>query len=122
MGRESEDKDRTQTLGMTIKIWMGTNQTIKIKMTRILASDRDGSRIMTEIKGVRDLVVTSSLVTTTLTDREETLEASPQARTMAPLLPIEEVNSREETLVASNPETTLEDSSLGMTMAHLTPG
>ena len=119
LGRESEDKDRTQTLGTTIKIWMGTNQTT-IKMTRTLASDRDVSRIMTAIRGVSDLGV--SLVTTTPTDREETLEASPQARIMAPLLPTDEVNSREETLVDSNPETTLEDSRLGMTMVHLTPG
>lgn len=89
-------------------------------MTRTLASDRDVSRIMTAIRGVSDLGV--SLVTTTPTDREEILEANPQARTMAPLLPTDEVNSREETLVDSNRETTLEDSRLGMTMALLTPG
>ena len=86
-------------------------------MTRTLASDREGSKIMTAIKEA------SSLVTTTLTDssKEETLEDSLQARTMAPLLPTVEDNSREEPLVDSSREVTLEDSRLKRSMARPAP-
>ena len=93
---------------------MGTNLTT-IKMTRTLASDREGSKIMTAIKEA------SSLVTTTLTDssKEETLEDSLQAKTMALLLPTAEDSSREEPLVDSCQEIILEDSRLESSMARL---
>ena len=93
---------------------MGTNLTT-IKMTRTLASDREGSKIMTAIKEA------SSLVTTTLTDssKEETLEDSLQAKTMALLLPTAEDSSREEPLVDSSQEVTLEDSGLESSLAPL---
>jgi len=115
LGRDWEvasSRDKAQTWGTTIKTWMGTNLTT-IKMTR----DREDSRITTAIRAARDLVDTNSLVTTTLTDnsREEALEGSQQVRTMAPLLPMEEDNSREETLVDSSWEVTLVENSL----AHL---
>lgn len=108
----ASSRDKAQTWGTTIKTWMGTNLTT-IKMTR----DREDSRITTAIRAARDLVDTNSLVTTTLTDnsREEALEGSQRVRTMAPLLPIEEDNSREETLVDSSWEVTLVEISL----AHL---
>ena len=110
----ASSRDRAQTLRTTIKTWMGTNLTT-IKMTR----DRKGSRITIAIREARDPGDTNSLVTTTLTDnsREAALESSQRVRTMAPLLPMEEDNSRVETLVNSSQEVTLVDNSL----AHLAP-
>ena len=82
-----------------------------------MTRDREDSRITTAIRAARDLVDTNSLVTKTLTDnsRGAALEGSQQVRTMAPLLPMEEDNSREETLVDSSWEVTLVENSL----AHL---
>jgi len=84
-----------------------------------MTRDRKGNRTTIAIRAARDPGDTNSLVTTALTDnsREAALEGSQRVRTMAPLPPMEEDNSRVETLVDSSREVTLVDNSL----AHLAP-